>query len=534
MTLVGVSIPPLCALAAASILLALLLRIIYNLYFHPLSRFHGPWYAASFSIVNATISVFKKEPQWILSLVQRYGGRSYFINLQACSVNPLTTEADKPIRIAPGVLLFPQPAALKDIYCNPKCDTKTELYGSGVLGPPHIFTTLDSSRHKVLRKALGGPQWSVGALKRNWESRFDSHIRLFIRQMAEIAEKNEPVILSDKAAEFAADIMTLVCFSEPWGFVADKADQRQLLHTWRNGLFAISFLTRFRWLRDRVSRAWWGVYLLPSPEDKVGMGYIIGQANKQVTERERRIEDEGYSQEYPDFMQFCLEARINGQPLTPSQKRAHISLLIVAGSDTTGTAMGSILRYFMKYPAVLARVRAEIAAAERAGRLSTPIQYEETRENLPFFVACMKETIRLQPSAAQLFGRVAPAGGTIVDGVWVPPGTDMTAVSYAVQRDPALYAPDPEVYRPERWLEGEVGGNTKEVISEMEAANFGFGMGSRVCLGQDVARFEIYKMVPEFVRRFDFEMKEEGRFVVIGGMGLNEGLVAQLQRREYM
>lgn len=66
-------------------------------------------------------------------------------------------EADKPIRIAPNVLLFPQPAALKDIYCNPKCDTKSEFYGTGVLGPPHLFATLASNDHKILRKALGGP-----------------------------------------------------------------------------------------------------------------------------------------------------------------------------------------------------------------------------------------------------------------------------------------------------------------------------------------------------------------------------------------
>lgn len=67
-------------------------------------------------------------------------------------------EADKPIRIAPSLLLFPQPAAIKDIYWDPKCNTKAPLYGTGALGPPHLFTTLDGNVHKALRKALGGPQ----------------------------------------------------------------------------------------------------------------------------------------------------------------------------------------------------------------------------------------------------------------------------------------------------------------------------------------------------------------------------------------
>lgn len=73
MTLVGISMPSLGPLVAASVFSALLLRVIYNLYFHPLSRFQGPWYAASFSISHAVVSVLKKEPQWMLSLAKHYG-----------------------------------------------------------------------------------------------------------------------------------------------------------------------------------------------------------------------------------------------------------------------------------------------------------------------------------------------------------------------------------------------------------------------------------------------------------------------------
>lgn len=53
---------------------SLLARIVQNLWFHPLSGFPGPWYAASFSFVGAVISVQKKEPQWLMPLVRKYGG----------------------------------------------------------------------------------------------------------------------------------------------------------------------------------------------------------------------------------------------------------------------------------------------------------------------------------------------------------------------------------------------------------------------------------------------------------------------------
>lgn len=65
----------LASLAGIAITSAVFLRILYNLYLHPLAKFHGPWYAASFSLIPAIISVLRIEPQWLLSLTKRYGSQ---------------------------------------------------------------------------------------------------------------------------------------------------------------------------------------------------------------------------------------------------------------------------------------------------------------------------------------------------------------------------------------------------------------------------------------------------------------------------
>lgn len=71
--------------------------------------------------------------------------------------------ADRPIRIAPTLLLFPRPSALKDIYWDSAMNHKSELYGTGALGPPALFSTRDGKVHQQLRKALGGNQVPSGS-----------------------------------------------------------------------------------------------------------------------------------------------------------------------------------------------------------------------------------------------------------------------------------------------------------------------------------------------------------------------------------
>lgn len=111
------------------------------------------------------------------------------------------------------MLLFPRPSALKDIYWDPQCNQKSGLYGTGALGPPHLFSTLDGDQHRALRKALSNAPWTIGQLKNTWESRFDDQVTLFVKKMHEHAAAKRTVCISDKVAEFAADIMSKHCTS---------------------------------------------------------------------------------------------------------------------------------------------------------------------------------------------------------------------------------------------------------------------------------------------------------------------------------
>lgn len=91
---------------------------------------------------------------------------------------------------------------------------------------------------------------------------------------------------------------------------------------------------------------------------------------------------------------------------TDLEQEAWVALL--AGAETTGIALRAIFYYLITNPAVMRQVVEEIDAAADKGELSDPVRFAEANR-LPYFVACVKESLRIHPSIGQLFVCVSPA-----------------------------------------------------------------------------------------------------------------------------
>lgn len=144
---------------------------------------------------------------------------------------------------------------------------------------------------------------------------------------------------------------------------------------------------------------------------------------------------------------------------------------IAAGADTTYMSINAILYYLIKNPVCMSKLRQEIEAMSKGGAISDPIKFGETQK-MPYLQAVIKEGQRMYPAAGLPLWRVVPEPGATLCGKFFPPGvsgdrsrqcrivkktdkhqTTVGVNSWVAHRNTAVFAPDPDVYRPERWLE---------------------------------------------------------------------------------
>lgn len=174
-----------------------------------------------------------------------------------------------------------------------------------------------------------------------------------------------------------------------------------------------------------------------------------------------------------DVLEMLLSARDEqGQGLSDVELRDELMTALVAGHETTATALAWAFERVLAHPTIYARLTKEVRDA--GGVSATP----EQLASLPFLDATIKEVLRLRP-VIPFVGRVLKQPMSIA-GYELPKGTAVSACIYLAQRNPRVYS-DPEAFVPQRFLEGQ-----PDPTSWLP-----FGGGIRRCIG---AAFALYEM----------------------------------------
>ncbi|MCJ1435286.1 hypothetical protein MMC27_004658 [Xylographa pallens] len=481
-------------------------QIIHYRFFHPLAAFNGPFWGSVTRAWIAYHGLIEDEHTVCAELHKKYG--------------PV-------IRISPTLLLVDDALRLPDVYH--RYADKSEHYIAGSFGKSEsILNMRDSRQHAYHRKMIAGP-YSIINIKK-MEHLVDARISAWLNKMdLSFSKTGAKFDFAPWASFMAFDIVSDVAFGAPFGFVESATDVGGLIQGLHDGFPAFGFLSRMYTFTRFVKSTWLGNRsLVAKPEDDSGIGVLMRFRDKLLEQRLAALEA-GETSGRPDFLQSFLDARTeDDQPLEMDYIKAEILLIIIAGADTTGTAFQGLMHYLIAKPIVYNKLMAEIDAATRAGHLSQMPQYHEVQQHCPYYVACVKESMRLHPPVPSIFPRVVSKGGMIIDGKFVPEGMEVTAHVWLVHRDVNIYGEDAESFRPERWLE------SKEKAAVLDKYSLGFGYGARACLGKELAMMELHKGPLQFLRRFRFEEvrgERVGTYVVKGGVAFWKDIWLRVEGR---
>jgi cytochrome P450 len=177
--------------------------------------------------------------------------------------------------------------------------------------------------------------------------------------------------------------------------------------------------------------------------------------------------------ERQDILSLMAQARFeNGEPMSNQELRDQLVTLLLAGHETTATALAWTADLLVRYPDVMNRLVDEVDA--NAGD--------------EYLRAVIKESLRLRP-VVPLAGRRLTSE-LQVNGHTFEPGMDVTPAIWLTHTRADLY-PEPYAFRPERFLD-----NPPTTYGWVP-----FGGGVRRCLGAAFAEFEMRVVLTEMLAR---------------------------------
>jgi cytochrome P450 len=195
-----------------------------------------------------------------------------------------------------------------------------------------------------------------------------------------------------------------------------------------------------------------------------------------------------------DLLSLLLRARdpnaAGADALDDAEVRDQVLIFLLAGHETTATALTFALHLLGCHPEMQQRVHVE---AERVLGADDQVPTAERIAALDYTTQVIKEAMRLYPSAYAIGRRVVE--GEVIDGYHIPAGADVLVSPWVTHRHPRVWEQpqrfDPDRFTPEREQQRH------------RYAYLPFGGGLRACIGQYFSMLEATLVTASIVRAFD-------------------------------
>ncbi|OIW22978.1 putative cytochrome P450 monooxygenase [Coniochaeta ligniaria NRRL 30616] len=460
-------------LVALAALFCTIAHAIYNLYFHPLAKFPGPFLHRASRLPFIYRMLRGTLPTDVLAFHERYG---------------------TVVRLAPNELAFASHQAWRDIYGHkPGQDElpKSKLFYRNTGMPPSIVSE-DKENHALLRRLLANG-FSDRSM-REQEPIIGSYVDLLIRRLREYSvdrdAKDETTGLQqrrklDMTAWYnwtTFDIIGDLAFGEPFGCL-----DRAKYHPWVAAIGATIHSATILLIAKLL-----GLQPLLLPIFKRMMKGRKEHGKRTQEKLNRRME---MKVERHDLIEPLLTIK---DELGPERLRINASTLIIAGSETTATLLTGVTYLLLSNPDTFRKLTDEVRSSFKSDDEITLLSVG----SLTYMFACLNEALRVYPPVAGGMPRSTPNGEATIDGYVVPKDTSIAVWQWATNHRSANFK-EPFAFRPERWMH-----DPRYAGDDLDAVR-PFSVGPRDCVGKNLAYAEMRLILAKVVYNFDMELADK-------------------------
>jgi cytochrome P450 family 110 len=372
-----------------------------------------------------------------------------------------------------SIVYFSHPQALQQIFA---ADSNQLESGRGntifkVLMGPNSLLVLDGDAHQRQRQLLT-PPFHGDRMRAYGET-----IRDITQQVSNSWKIGKPFDIRRSMQEITLRVILQVVFGFDEGTRLERIEH--LLVSWLNLASSplLSAALFFPFLQADLG-AWspWGrVVRLRQEIDEMIYTLI----------RERQTQSD---QNRQDILSLMISARDqNGQPMTDEELHDELMTLLVAGHETTASALTWALYWINKLPEVRDKLLGELSSLDDS-------LDSNTITKLPYLTAVCQESLRIYPIAMSAFPRIVREPMEIM-GYLLPKGTMIIPSIYLAHHREEVY-PQSKQFRPERFLERQ--------FSPYEYLPF--GGGHRRCIGLAFAQYEMKLVLATILSRFQLSL----------------------------
>ncbi|KAK1505284.1 hypothetical protein CABS01_00752 [Colletotrichum abscissum] len=204
-----------------------------------------------------------------------------------------------------------------------------------------------------------------------------------------------------------------------------------------------------------------------------------------------------------DIFNYLLTAKspTTGTPFPDRELFGEAIVMFVAGSDTTSTALLTILWHLLAHKDAYDKVALEVRSTVTT---RDELNYHKI-QHLPYLRAVIEEGLRIFPPNAGFIPRqvLQSDGAFVLHGIPLPVGTEVGVANMAMHRNPR-YFERPNDFIPERWI-----GDGHSAVKDKSAFS-PFSKGPRACLGRTMAYMEMSIALAAMFLEMDMEFEDPG------------------------